>query len=107
MPGLAWMLMLVGGILGVITAIAVIIINYINSSVKGKGEEPFDPVQAVFSLILGVLFAVQGYLGVSGELSETVEAALSIGVFIIGVALVAYNLKTRRYRDRRARIVEP
>ena len=98
--------MLVGGILGVIASIVVLIINRINSGVKGRGGESFDTVQAIFSLILGVLFTAQGYLGLNGELSGTAEAAIGVGVFIVGVALVAYNLRRRRYAVRRSRLAE-
>ena len=90
------MLMLVGGILGVIASIVVLIINRFNSGVEGRGGESFDTVQAIFSLILGVLFIAQGYLGLNGELLGTAEAAIGVGVFIVGVALVAYNLRRRR-----------
>ncbi len=106
MQGLAWILMLVGGILGVIASIVVLIINRINSGVKGRGGESFDTVQAIFSLILGVLFAVQGYLGLNGEISGTAGEAIGVGVFIVGVALVAYNLRRRRYAVRRSRLAE-
>ena len=108
MQGLAWILMLVGGILGVIASIVVLIINRINvnSGVEGRGGESFDTVQAIFSLILGVLFAVQGYLGLNGEISGTAGEAIGVGVFIVGVALVAYNLRRRRYAVRRSRLAE-
>ena len=106
MQGLAWILMLVGGTLGVIASIVVLIVNRINSGVKGRGGESFDTVQAIFSLILGVLFAVQGYLGLNGEISGTAGEAIGVGVFIVGVALVAYNLRRRRYAVRRSRLAE-
>jgi len=106
LQGLAWILMLVGGTLGVIASIVVLIVNRINSGVKGRGGESFDTVQAIFSLILGVLFAVQGYLGLNGEISGTAGEAIGVGVFIVGVALVAYNLRRRRYAVRRSRLAE-
>ena len=74
-----------------ITSVAVLVINYINN----RSKKTIDVLQITLLLILGVLFAIQGYYELLGAISWIVEATLSITIVILSLALVVYNIKKR------------
>ncbi len=91
MHGLVWLLLMIGGGLTAITSVIVLIMNYINN----RSKKTIDVLQMTLLLILGALFAIQGYYELLGAVSWIVEATLSITIVILSLALAVYNIKKK------------
>ncbi len=91
MHGLVWLLLMIGGGLMAITSVIVLIMNYKNNRIK----KTIDVLQMTLLLIIGALFAIQGYYELLGAISWIDEATLSITIVILSLALTVYNIKKR------------
>ena len=95
MQGLAWLLLMIGGLLMALTSASILIVNYINNRGGHGSEEAADVLQVTLTLALGVLFAVEGHYELVGALSQRAEATLSITIIILSLALAAHAIKKR------------